>query len=192
MTSTLASLTLITGGARSGKSRHALSLMDHQQPVTYIATAEALDEDMRGRIALHRAERPAAWRTVEAPVALADAVRLAPADEGVIVDCLTLWVSNLLLRAPEPAVTAPEPWYPAQEVEDLLGALSSRRGPVVVVTNEVGLGVVPATTLGRAYRDALGRVNQRVADAAGVVLFMISGLPMVVKDVGRKTIGPSS
>ncbi len=192
MTSTLASLTLVTGGARSGKSRHALSLMDHQQPVTYIATAEALDEDMRGRIARHRAERPGAWRTVEAPVALADAVRLAPADEGVIVDCLTLWVSNLLLRAPEPIVSAPEPWYPAQEVEDLLGALSGRRGPVVVVTNEVGLGVVPATALGRAYRDALGRVNQRVADAAGLVLFMISGLPMVVKDVGRKTIGPSS
>jgi adenosylcobinamide kinase/adenosylcobinamide-phosphate guanylyltransferase len=174
-------LTLVTGGARAGKSRHAISLMDCERPVTYIATAEALDEDMRSRIARHRAERPTRWTTAEAPVKLASAVRLAPPSDGVIIDCLTLWVSNLLLRAAD-GDGGSEPWYPAREVEEMLDALGTRQAPVVVVTNEVGLGVVPPTPLGRAYRDALGRVNQQVAEAAARVLFVVAGIPMVVKD----------
>lgn len=176
----MSALTLVTGGARAGKSRYALSLMDPERPVTYIATAEALDEDMGARIARHRAERPSAWATVEAPVELAGAVLRAPQGDGLIIDCLTLWVSNLLLRDPS-WTGGSEPWYPAREVGELLRALRARDPSVVVVTNEVGLGVVPPTPLGRAYRDALGRVNQQVAEAAGRVAFVVAGIPMVVK-----------
>lgn len=173
-------LTLVTGGARAGKSRYAISLMDREHPVTYIATAQALDEDMRGRIARHRAERPAAWGTLEAPIQLASAVLQAPPADALIIDCLTLWVSNLLLRAPE-GTRGGEPWYPAREVGELLDALRARRSPVVVVTNEVGLGVVPPTPIGRVYRDALGRVNQQVAEAADRVSFVVAGIPLIVK-----------
>ncbi len=118
---------------------------------------------------------------MEEPVELASAVRLASPDDGVIVDCLTLWVSNLLLRAADGGICEAEPWYPSREVEEVLHALGTRQAPVVVVTNEVGLGVVPPTPLGRAYRDALGRVNQQVAEAAGRVLLVVAGIPMVVK-----------
>ena len=180
MTGSMPSLTLVTGGARAGKSRYALTLLGADQQVTYIATAEALDDDMRSRIARHRAERPAAWGTVEAPIGLAAAVLNAPKGDSLIIDCLTLWVSNLLLRARGPARLG-EPWYPAREVSELLEALRTRARPVVVVTNEVGLGVVPPTPLGRAYRDALGHVNQRVAAAAGQVSFVVAGIPLMVK-----------
>lgn len=180
-------LTLVTGGARAGKSRYAISLMDGERQVTYIATAQALDEDMRGRIARHRSERPPAWTTLEAPIELAAAVLQAPQGDGLIIDCLTLWVSNLLLRAPT-VTDGSEHWYPAREVRDLLDALRTRRPPVVAVTNEVGLGVVPPTPLGRAYRDALGRVNQQLAEAAERVSFVVAGIPLVVKGVA----GPGS
>lgn len=189
MTPTIPALTLVTGGARAGKSRYAISLVSADEPITYIATAEGLDDDMRGRIARHRAERPPAWRTVEAPIELAEALLQAAPGDGVIIDCLTVWVSNLLLRATSGGVGRSEPWYPASEVEDLVEALSTRCAPVVVVTNEVGLGVVPPTPLGRAYRDALGRVNQRVAEAADRVSFVVAGIPMVVK--GRPAEPPS-
>lgn len=175
-------LTLVTGGARAGKSRYAISLMDREHPVTYIATAQALDEDMRGRIARHRAERPPGWGTVEEPIELAGAVLQAPPGDSLIIDCLTLWVSNLLLRAPNEA-DGSEPWYPAREVRELLDAIRTRRPPIVVVTNEVGLGVVPPTPLGRAYRDALGRVNQQLAEAADRVSFVVAGIPLMVKGV---------
>ncbi len=181
MTAERVRLTLVTGGARAGKSRHALSLVDRAGPATFIATAQALDEEMRVRITRHRAERPAAWSTVEAPIHLAEAVRSAPAGDAVIVDCLTLWVSNLLLAA-DASPEGLDPWYPSGAVDDLVVALGERRAPVVVVTNEVGLGIVPPTPLGRTYRDALGRVNQRVAEIAEVVLFVVAGIPMVVKN----------
>jgi adenosylcobinamide kinase/adenosylcobinamide-phosphate guanylyltransferase len=177
-------ITLVTGGARAGKSRYALSLMDGETSVTYIATAEALDEEMHARIARHRAERPARWGTLEAPIDLAEAVSRAPERDALIIDCLTLWVSNLLLRAPEQPVGG-EPWYPAREVNGLIEALGRRRPAVVVVTNEVGLGVVPATPLGRAYRDALGRVNQGMASAAQRVILLVAGIPVIVKTVER-------
>jgi adenosyl cobinamide kinase/adenosyl cobinamide phosphate guanylyltransferase len=180
VTAAIPVLTLVTGGARAGKSRYALSLTGEGKPVTYIATAEALDDDMRGRIVRHRAERPPAWGTVEAPIELAGAVRGAPSGHTLIVDCLTLWVSNLLLRAPEGAVGS-DPWYPAREVSELIDALRTRRPPVVMVTNEVGLGVVPPTTLGRVYRDALGRVNQEMAEAAAQVTVVVAGIPVLIK-----------
>ncbi len=179
-------LTLVTGGARSGKSRYAQSLLEGSAAVTFIATAEALDDDMRRRIASHRAQRPASWSTVEAPRDLAAALRDVSPEQPIIVDCLTLWVSNLLLGADEDVVELGEPWYPADEVEAALEALRHRRGPTVVVTNEVGLGVVPPTGLGRAYRDALGRVNQRVAEVAGRVVLLVAGIPWTIKGWEQK------
>ena len=173
-------LTLVTGGARSGKSRYALSLLEGSASVTFIATAEALDDDMRRRIARHRAERPASWSTVEAPRDLAVALEGVPADAAVVVDCLTLWVSNLLMSAGD-AAGSDEPWYPADEVDAAVAALERRPGKTVVVTNEVGLGVVPPTPLGRAYRDALGRVNQRVAAVADGVVLLVAGIPWTIK-----------
>jgi adenosylcobinamide kinase/adenosylcobinamide-phosphate guanylyltransferase len=182
MTATIPALTLVTGGARAGKSAYALSLMAPGEPVTYIATAEALDEEMGARIARHRAERPRTWGTIEAPIELAEAVRQAPAADALIIDCLTLWVSNLLLRASN-GTGGNEPWYPEAEVRNLVDALRTRRPSIVAVTNEVGLGVVPPTPLGRAYRDALGRVNQQLAEAAVRVLFVVAGIPLLVKAV---------
>jgi adenosylcobinamide kinase/adenosylcobinamide-phosphate guanylyltransferase len=178
MNPSLERVTLITGGARSGKSRHALALLEGDRSVTYIATAEALDDDMRGRIARHRSERKAEWATVEAPLALPAALRSCPPESSVLVDCLTLWVSNLLLG---PGAGHQDSWYPTDEVEDLVAALADRRRPVVLVTNEVGSGVVPPTALGGVYRDALGRVNQRLAEVAGRVVLVVAGIPLVIK-----------
>jgi adenosylcobinamide kinase/adenosylcobinamide-phosphate guanylyltransferase len=163
-------LTLVLGGARSGKSRHAEQLIAHAAPPwTYIATAEALDDEMRDRIAHHRARRDPSWRTVDAPLDLAGTIsRLSgPA----LIDCLTLWLSNVMLA--ERDVEA--------ESERLLAALAAAPGPLVTVSNEVGLGLVPETPLGRAFRDAQGRLNQRVAAAADRVVFMAAGLPLNLK-----------
>ncbi|MEJ8572277.1 bifunctional adenosylcobinamide kinase/adenosylcobinamide-phosphate guanylyltransferase [Microbaculum marinum] len=166
-------LTLVVGGARSGKSRHAESLIrGHPGPWTYVATAEARDAEMRERIARHRQQRGEGWVTVEAPVALPATVREAPA-APMLVDCLTLWLSNLMLGGRDVAGAA----------EDLEAALSWRAGPTVVVTNEVGQGIVPETTLGRAFRDEQGRLNQQIAARAATVILMVAGLPMTVKDV---------
>jgi adenosyl cobinamide kinase/adenosyl cobinamide phosphate guanylyltransferase len=151
-------LTLLIGGARSGKSSLALRLAEGE--VVFIATAEAGDAEMAERIDAHRAERPASWQTVEAPIDLAGALRDAPPDACVIVDCLTLWVANTMdeERAREAAALA-----------------ASRPGRTIVVTNEVGLGIVPANDLARAYRDLLGRVNAIWAEAADRVLLVVAG-----------------
>lgn len=165
------SVTLILGGARSGKSRHGESLIASLPPPwTYIATAEAWDDEMKARIAVHRARRDARWQTVEAPLTLPQALRDA-GDRPVLVDCLTLWLTNLMLgdHAPGPAT------------EDLLDALANRFAPTVLVSNEVGLGIVPEHRLGRAFRDEAGILHQRIAARADHVLFMVAGLPMVVK-----------
>jgi adenosylcobinamide kinase/adenosylcobinamide-phosphate guanylyltransferase len=164
-------LTLVLGGARSGKSRYAENLLVGQAaPWIYIATAQAFDDEMRIRIAAHRARRTEDWRTIQAPIALADAVAEAPA-RPVLVDCLTLWLTNLVLgRHDIPAATAA-----------LEAALDRRQGPTVLVSNEVGLGIVPQTPLGRSFRDEAGRLNQRMAARADQVLFMIAGLPMTLK-----------
>ncbi|HEV2188565.1 MAG TPA: bifunctional adenosylcobinamide kinase/adenosylcobinamide-phosphate guanylyltransferase [Stellaceae bacterium] len=169
----LPAVTLVLGGARSGKSRYAEALvMGAAQAGTYIATGEAGDAEMAARIAHHRAHRGAFWRTIETPLDLAPAI-LAHADPArpVLVDCLTLWVSNLLGAGR----------IIEHESEALLGALRDASGPVVLVSNEVGLGLVPETPLGRAFRDAAGRLNQAVAAAADRVVFIAAGLPLVLK-----------
>lgn len=163
-------LTLVLGGARSGKSRHAeLLVMQAPAPWTYLATAEALDAEMRERIAHHRNRRDARWQTRDAPLDLPNV--LAELSGPVLVDCLTLWLSNVMLAGRDVD----------GESEKLLAALAAAPGPVVAVSNEVGLGLVPETALGRAFRDAQGRLNQRVAAAADRVVFMAAGLPLSLK-----------
>ena len=166
-------VTLVLGGARSGKSRHAEGLVEAAAAAaTYCATAEAGDAEMAARIAAHRARRGPFWRTVEAPLDLAAAiVAEARPDRPLLVDCLTLWLSNLLQagRCAE------------DESEALAAALRRAAGPVVLVANEVGLGIVPDTPLGRRFRDLAGRLNQEVAQAADHVVFVAAGLPLVLK-----------
>jgi adenosyl cobinamide kinase/adenosyl cobinamide phosphate guanylyltransferase len=168
-------ITFVIGGARSGKSRYAESLLatlppPWTPPWAYVATAEAGDDEMAARIEEHRTRRGGNWRTVEAPRELAAALE-ACAGMPVLVDCLTLWLSNLMLaEADIEAATA--------RLEAALGAATA---PVVLVANEVGLGIVPATPLGRRFRDAQGVLNQRIAARADKVVLMVAGLPLAVK-----------
>jgi adenosylcobinamide kinase/adenosylcobinamide-phosphate guanylyltransferase len=164
-------VTLIIGGARSGKSRHAEQIMlALPQPWTYIATGQAFDDEMRDRIAEHRRRRGEGWQTIEAPVDLSGAVAQA-AGTPVLIDCLTLWLTNLMLGAHDiPAALS------AFET-----GLDRRREPTLLVSNEVGMGIVPETPLGRRFRDEAGRLNQRIAARAGRVVLMVAGLPMTVK-----------
>jgi adenosylcobinamide kinase/adenosylcobinamide-phosphate guanylyltransferase len=162
------SLTFVTGGARSGKTGYALRLAAAADaPVTMIATAEARDTEMRARIDAHRRERPAAWRTVEEPVDLAAALRGLAEDEFAVVDCLSLWVSNLLER------------QDAAVIEDLASEAAAlaagHPGGCVAVSNEVGLGIVPDNALARSYRDVLGRVNAIWAEAADDAVLSVAG-----------------
>jgi adenosylcobinamide kinase/adenosylcobinamide-phosphate guanylyltransferase len=169
----LAHVTLVLGGARSGKSRHAQSLaMVSLPPWTYIATAEARDEEMQARIAQHRRVRGAGWSTLEAPIDLAGALGKADASAPVVVDCLTLWLTNLMLGGHDVK----------KATRTLNKALLRRRNaPTILVSNEVGLGIVPETPLGRAVRDEAGTLNQRIAERAGRVILMVAGLPLDVK-----------
>ncbi|MDE0147075.1 MAG: bifunctional adenosylcobinamide kinase/adenosylcobinamide-phosphate guanylyltransferase [Rhodospirillaceae bacterium] len=169
---TLDNLTLVLGGARSGKSRHGEALVEAAPPPWYyIATAEALDDEMRRRIDKHRKRRGADWRTVEAPLDLAAALDAAPDGAPVLVDCLTLWLSNLMLED--------RPVGPA--ADGLIEALERRNGRTVLVSNEVGLGIVPENRLARDFRDAAGNLHRRVAAIAQHVHFMVAGIPMIVK-----------
>lgn len=171
----LPAVTLIVGGARSGKSRHAEALIRSvASAATYVATAEPGDTEMAARIAEHRARRDNAfWRTIEEPLDLAAAIR-AQADPArpILVDCLTLWLANLMAAGR----------IAEHEAETLCAALREAWGPVVLVANEVGLGLVPETPLGREFRDAAGRLNQQVAALADRVVFVAAGLPLVLKD----------
>jgi adenosyl cobinamide kinase/adenosyl cobinamide phosphate guanylyltransferase len=163
------SLTLLLGGARSGKSTLALRRADASAaPVVFVATGEARDEEMAERIARHRALRPATWQTIEAPVDVADVLRLAPEASTVIVDCLSLWVSNLLEKglADDEVVSA------ARAAAALAAA---RPGLTLAVSNEVGMGIVPMHPLGRRYRDLLGRVNAVWSEAADEAVFIVAG-----------------
>lgn len=165
-------LTFLIGGARSGKSAEAeRRTQQFPAPWTYIATAQAFDQEMDERIALHRARRGEGWRTVDAPLDLAGALAGVPSGQPVLVDCLTLWLTNHLLAEHDLA----------EECERLEAALAEPRGPRFVVSNEVGLGIVPDNALSRRFRDAAGRLHQRVAARADEVVFMVAGLPLRVK-----------
>ncbi|MDA0996962.1 MAG: bifunctional adenosylcobinamide kinase/adenosylcobinamide-phosphate guanylyltransferase [Proteobacteria bacterium] len=167
----LPSVTLVLGGARSGKSRFAEALIEAVGGGVYIATAEAGDGEMRDRITKHRARRGDIWRTVEEPLDLIGALKQT-VGRPALVDCLTLWLSNVMLAGKDPAL----------EVASLVAGLSSLDAPVVFVSNEVGLGIVPDNALAREFRDAAGVMNQRIATAASRVVFVAAGLPMTLKD----------
>lgn len=181
-------VTLVLGGARSGKSAVAQRIAGAcGGPVLYVATAEASDEEIAARIERHRAERPAAWRTLEAPRGLPEAVAAAAAPrETVLIDCASVWLSNELLAIAGGVEGDTVPASLAIEIEARLLAdtdrlavwAQARPGATVIVSNEVGAGVVPAFALGRLYRDVLGRANQRLAAAAGSVLLVVAGIPL--------------
>jgi adenosylcobinamide kinase / adenosylcobinamide-phosphate guanylyltransferase len=165
-------LTLVLGGARSGKSRYAEALVEALAPPwVYVATAQPFDDEMRERIAAHRARRSAEWRTLDAPLDVASAIRSAHAHAPVLVDCLTLWLTNLALGAQDARAA----------VEDLRAASRDRSGPVVLVSNEVGLGIVPENALARRFRDLAGEMHQSIAIDAERVVFMVAGLPVIVE-----------
>ncbi len=167
-----AKLTLVLGGARSGKSRHAERLIAALPPPwTYIATAQAGDAEMAERIAVHRARRDPQWRTVEAPRDLATPLA-APERSPTLIDCLTLWLSNLMLANAD--IEA--------EVVRLESVLDAAAAPLVLVANEVGSGIVPDTPLGRRFRDWQGLLNQRIAARADRVVLVVAGLPLVLKE----------
>lgn len=168
-----ARVTLILGGARSGKSRLAEQLAEKRGGrLVYIATAEAWDDEMKARIAEHKSRRGHRWHSLEAPVAIAEVLQAIPADTGaVLIDCLTLWLSNLMHAGRD--LNA--------ETAGLLTALNHATFPVLLVSNEVGLGIVPDNKLARDFRDAQGRLNQAVAAAADHAIFMAAGLPLVLK-----------
>jgi adenosylcobinamide kinase/adenosylcobinamide-phosphate guanylyltransferase len=162
-------LILITGGVRSGKSRRALELSD-VEPRIFIATATASDDEMRERIARHRAARDDAWIAIEEPLDVASALR-AHAEGVVVVDCMTLWLANLIDAGSDAGAA----------VSDLVDAVRARNGTTILVTNELGMGVVPPYESGRRFRDLAGAMNQSLAIAADRVLLMVSGLEVRLK-----------
>jgi adenosylcobinamide kinase / adenosylcobinamide-phosphate guanylyltransferase len=166
-------ITLVLGGARSGKSRYAQRTIEAAADSgTFCATAQAFDGEMEARIAAHKASRGPFWRTIEEPVALAAVIADAQCDRPLLIDCLTLWLSNVMLAG--------------RSVDEEVGALCTglrhARGPAVLVANEVGLGLVPDTPLGRRFRDAAGWLNQEVAAIAERVVLIAAGLPLMLKD----------
>lgn len=171
MTLNRGTIDLVIGGARSGKSSHAeRQARASGLAVTYIATAQAHDAEMSARIAHHRERRPAAWRTVEETLALAAALqRCAPANTCLLVDCLTLWLTNVMLAER------------TGEIDRLLDALPTLAGHIILVSNEVGCGIVPENALARRFRDEQGRLNQRIAARADNVTLVAAGLPLVLK-----------
>lgn len=165
-------LIFVLGGARSGKSGFAQRLVEELPgPYAFLATAEAYDAEMADRIARHRAERGPQWTTYDAPLDLAGVIRRLPQAQPILIDCLTLWLSNHLLADHDLK----------DEASRLLEALAARDAPTVVVSNEVGLGIVPDNVLARRFRDAAGRLNQQVAQQARAVAFMVAGLPIFPK-----------
>ena len=179
----MSSVTLITGGARSGKSSHALRLAEETgKSVTFLATAQALDEEMSTRIQKHRSERPAHWETLEIPFDIASCVRQIQSDV-VILDCITLLITNLMMQYVKEDLVEEKPFMVAvqKEINKLAGALREQKRDWFIVSNEVGLGLVPPYQMGRVYRDAIGSANQQLARMADRVIFMVSGIPMVVK-----------
>jgi len=166
-------VTLLLGGARSGKSRRALELAADAEHVCYIATARenAGDAEWMQRITTHRRERPVHWRTLEVPLALDRALNSVPASMVVIIDCMTLWLTNLVLEGQNVSAAS----------KHLLQALANFQGSAILISNETGMGIVPQYPLGREFRDAQGKLNQQLAAMADHVELMVAGLPLVLK-----------
>lgn len=179
MKTALKTLTLITGGIKSGKSRYALELARQSLAVNdkyFVASAEPLDEEMKARIANHQAERSSEFLTIEEPLHLAAALNQIPQECGlVVVDCLTLWVNNLLFHF------ADKPNQIEHEVAAFITTVSSKKSDMIFVTNEVGLGLIPDNPLSRRYVDQLGSLNQKMAKLCDEVVFMVSGIPNRIK-----------
>ena len=175
---------LVVGGARSGKSRHAIELAQQAGgSVAFLATARPLDSDMAARVTRHRAERPASWPTLEEPLDVVAACRrAATAHDLVVVDCATIWVANLMERGDDDAAVL-------AAADDLAKLMRERLLTLVIVSNEVGEGVHPPTPVGRRFRDLLGSVNQRLAAVADRVTLMVAGIPMTVKDTPPPRMG---
>ena len=177
-------LILILGGARSGKSAFAERLARRGRRVLFVATAEARDEDMKRRIAAHRERRPPGWDTLEEPLDLVAALRpVLDRYDTLLLDCLTLWVSNLLLDEPSQAEVGGRIQNSARELMDLV---AESPATWILVSNEVGQGIVPSSAMGRTYRDALGRVNQLAASRADKVYLMTAGLALELKSLGAQ------
>ena len=168
-------LILVLGGTRSGKSSWALHYTEAQyRSRLFIATARALDEEMAERIRLHKSSRGPDWQLVEEPIEISKALRTRCGDvEAVLIDCLTVWLSNVLLEKGDQKI---EPYQ-----DDLLETLSAREQTIVVVSNEVGMSIVPENPLGRKFRDLSGQINQKIATMADKVIFLTAGLPMYLK-----------
>ncbi len=168
---------LILGGAKSGKSRYGLSLAARcPAPRLFVATGQAKDAEMAARIARHRRKRGPEWETRDEPLALAQTIAAAQEGYGVIlVDCLTLWLANLMLRENQ------SPSQTEADCDQLLGALAKTRTPVILISNEVGLGIVPENPLARQFRDRAGRLHQQLAQTADLVTLIVAGLPLTIK-----------
>lgn len=170
-------VTLVLGGAQSGKSHYAQQLASHFERVTFIATGRPNDPEMRKKIARHRRERPVAWRTIEAPLDLHKTIRSeSQKADVVLIDCLTLYVSNVM------ATRKKSVGDPKACIEEVCVAIQASRASVVAVSNEVGSGIVPPYRSGRIYRDFLGQMNRQVAQIADKVVLMVAGVPVTVKD----------
>lgn len=176
---------VILGGARSGKSRFAQRLADSlSQRVLFVAPLVAMDEEMRRRIEIHKKARPSTWRTLEAPTHVAEAIGEHIGDADVVIlDCLTLLISNFMENADDPEDLDALESEIANELNQLL---ERKNASLIIVSNEVGMGLVPPYPSGRSYRDLLGKANQFIAERADKVYMMIAGLPMEVKALGRK------
>lgn len=176
MTKLRRTITLVLGGARSGKSRWAQEQAARFPRVTYLATAQALDSEMRKKIDRHRKERPKTWRTVEVPTSLPETIRLESADADVLlIDCFTLYVANVMRTGKK------SDGHNNSRVRELRDAIDSAGTSIIAVSNEVGSGIVPAFRSGRVYRDMLGHLNQEVAAIADNVVLMVAGVPLPVK-----------
>lgn len=176
----------VLGGARSGKTKVALSLamqwaQRDQLDVTYVATAEALDDEMRVRIARHRAERPQHWKTLEAPLQLASTLSRIPPPAVIVIDCMTLWLTNAMLRDFDDAHPRASFMTWDREREDFFRLLNEYSGVIVMVSNEVGSGVVPASALSRRFQDEQGWLNQRLAQLCDRVTLVVAGIEMPLK-----------
>ncbi|OGO21467.1 MAG: hypothetical protein A2Y54_09105 [Chloroflexi bacterium RBG_16_51_16] len=172
----------VLGGARSGKSSFAMELVRHKPGrVLFAATATPSDPEMTARIASHRADRPAHWITIETPIRVSEAIRSALPADWIILDCVTLLAGNILNTLPDPVRSEEFEGLLGEEIESLTKLIPNSNANWLIISNEVGLGVVPAYQLGRIYRDGLGRANQRLARLADTVLLMTAGIPLVIK-----------